>query len=139
MVLGMQCLFAMYSVAHFQCGIFKSCDENGVCTGNGLVCFLHYIKFSQSIYLMNKYYRNIKQREVNHPIGQLNVFIVITIYFLCLVYFIGDFKQEKAMVQLCAVYPAADFFMIMLSYCMISRVLTKKQWLINDRRYAEHR
>lgn len=77
LILGFQCIFAMVYVIYFQCGIFGSCDENDqtkgkpgtVCKANGLICYIHYIKFGQTIFLMNTYSGNIKERQPNHPIG----------------------------------------------------------------------
>lgn len=81
---------------------------------------------------MNTYSGNIKERQPNHPIGQLNTFIVITLYFICLYQYIGDLKQEKLMVHLCVVYPLLDFLLIMLSFIMIKKVKKMSELLIQD-------
>lgn len=74
-ILFCQFCFAIVCIIYFEC--------LGTCP-NGLICWVHYIKFFQSLYLMSSYYNNIKEKQPNHPIGQLNTFIVITLYYICL-------------------------------------------------------
>mmetsp|Transcript_18013 Transcript_18013/g.30675 ORF Transcript_18013/g.30675 Transcript_18013/m.30675 type:complete len:209 (-) Transcript_18013:344-970(-) len=45
--------FACFSVFYFGC-------LSGECQ-NGLICYLHYLKFFQTLFLMNTYYRNINE------------------------------------------------------------------------------
>ena len=69
-------LYAIFCMFKFGCGV-------GDCE-NGLICSIHYIKLVQTLILMNTYWNNIKEKQPNHPIGTLNTFIVIFLYYICL-------------------------------------------------------
>ena len=49
-----ECIYAIFCMIWFGCGL-------GGCE-NQLVCFIHYIKFGQTIYLMHTYYYNIQEK-----------------------------------------------------------------------------
>ena len=83
---GIECLFALYCIVYFGC-LFGGCD-------NQLVCFVHYIKFAQTLLVINTYTSNIAEKQPNHPISTLNTFLVILMYYICLYRYIGDLKED---------------------------------------------
>jgi len=113
-----QFVYACFCMFYFGCGV-------GDCE-NGLVCYVHYIKFCQAIFLINTYQGNIKEKQPNHPIGQINTFIVILLYYGCLLIYINDphshIVEDKNMVHWIVAYPGADFILILISFYMISKV-----------------
>lgn len=83
---GVECLYAIYCVVYFGC-LFGDCE-------NQLVCFVHYIKFFQTLIVMNTYTTNIAEKQPNHPISTLNTFLVILLYYVCLYRYINDLKED---------------------------------------------
>lgn len=124
-------VFSIFCIFYFDCGIIGDCE-------NGLICYVHYIKFCQTFFLGSTYHGNIKERQPNHPIGQLNTFIVITLYYVCLYRYTSLLKENIEMVHLCVVYPAVDFFLILVSFIMISKVKRKSNKLIQNQKFTEY-
>lgn len=129
---SVQFLFSIFCVSHFGCGSEEHYD-------NRVICYIHYIKFIQSLYLFNMYIRNIKENQPNHPVSQINAFIVVTLYYGCLYHYSESLEQDTKMVHFCALYPVMDFFMILFSFYMISKVKFKSHTLIDNKSYSEYK
>lgn len=125
-----ECIFSIACIIYFGC-LFGSCE-------NGLVCFIHYIKFVQTIYLMHTYYYNIQEKQPNHPGSTVNSFIVLLAYYICLYSHIDKIKEDTKLVHFCAVYPALDFVIITASLIFIHQVKLKSRELINNPRFTEY-
>lgn len=122
----------MFCVVYFGC-LFGDCK-------NQLICFIHYIKFFQCIYLVNTYYGNIQESQPNHPIGTLNAFIVILMYYLSLYRYIDQLneKEPPTLVHFCALYPGCDFIVILISFIAIRNVKEKSNDLITRKEFREY-
>ena len=108
-------VFFFEFVFSITCVIFFGCLF-GSCTNN-LVCFIHYIKFVHSIYMMYTYYNNIHEKQPNHPMSTINTFIVILIYNCCLYVYIGFWSINFChFVPICCHY----FFILddIFEYCV---------------------
>jgi hypothetical protein len=123
-VMALEFMFSVVCIFYFSCGFVGDCD-------NSLICFIHYIKFCQTLFLINTYIGNIKEKQPNHPIGTLNTFLVILLYYGCLYFKIDLLKisencnlrdGSKNIIHFCAFYPIADFFLIFISFIAISGV-----------------
>jgi len=71
---------------------------------------------------MSNYKTNITEGQPNHPIGMLNTFFVIMLYYVCLYRFIDELKEPINLIHFCAVYPAVDFILIIISFYAIWKV-----------------
>lgn len=131
-VLSCEFLFSGFCIIYFGCG-FGSCENN-------LICCVHYIKFAQTLFLINTYFGNIKERQPNHPIGTLNSFLVIVLYFCCLYQYIDELNPEepKNLIHFCVVYPILDALMIIVSFIFISHVKAQSRDLIDNKRFKEY-
>jgi hypothetical protein len=129
-ILVIQFVFACFCIILFGCG-FGDCENN-------LICAIHFIKFVQTLALINTYSGNIKERQPNHPIGTLNSFLVFLLYYCCLYSYIGEIVEEKTLVHFCVVYPLTDGAMILISFIMISKVKAKSRELIENKRFKEY-
>lgn len=127
---GIECLFALYCIVYFGC-IMGSCE-------NQLVCFVHYIKFAQTLLVINTYTSNIAEKQPNHPISTLNTFLVILMYYICLYRYISDLKEDIQMVNYCVLYPVIDFILIVISLYAISKVKHESSELIRNKRFKEY-
>ena len=87
-VLSCEFIFACFCIIYFGCG-FGDCENN-------LICCVHYIKFAQTLFLISTYSGNIKERQPNHPIGTLNSFLVIVLYFVCLYQYIDELNPKES-------------------------------------------
>ena len=114
-------LYAATNVIYFGC--FDRCD-------NQLVCFVHYIKLGQTIYLLMSYYENIKDNQMNHPLSTVNAWFVITLYFVCLYTHIDKLVEEPLLVHLCMLYPLLDLALIVISFVCIRSIKMQAELLI---------
>uniref|UniRef100_A0A7S3ICR1 Transmembrane protein n=1 Tax=Strombidium inclinatum TaxID=197538 RepID=A0A7S3ICR1_9SPIT len=130
-VLALQFCFACVQVFHFGC-IAGDCPYI-------LICFIHYIKFCQTLFLINTYWANIKEKQPNHPIGTLNTFLVILLYYGCF-YYKFDLVEAKyqKMIHFCAAYPATDLLLIIISFIRISQVKAKARNLTENKEFKEY-
>ena len=131
-VLVCEFIFSGFCIFYFGCG-FGDCENN-------LICSVHYIKFTQTLFLINTYLGNIKERQPNHPIGTLNSFLVIVLYFCCLYQYIDILNPDepKELIHFCVVYPILDALMIIVSFIMISQVKAQSRELIENKRFKEY-
>lgn len=129
-VLIVQFIFACFCIIWFGCGI-GDCENN-------LICAIHFIKFVQTLALINTYSGNIKERQPNHPIGTLNSFLVFLLYYCCLYSYIGELVETPSLVHFCVVYPLTDGGMILISFIMISKVKARSRELIENKRFKEY-
>jgi hypothetical protein len=127
----LEVVWAAFSIFHFGCGV-------GDCQ-NTLICCLHYIKFAQALFLCNSYYQNIKERQQNHPIGTINSFLVVVLYYVSLYAYQDSIKEDRLLIHFCVVYPAIDFFLILVSYFAIRKVKAKRQQLLDNKDFKEYR
>jgi len=134
-------LFSAFCIFYFSCGLVGECQ-------NDLICCIHYIKFCQSIFLINTYIGNIKESQPNHPIGTLNTFLVILLYYCCLYQNIDQLEITEScnlkngsrnIVHFCAVYPIADLYLILISFYAIRNVKKLSTALIEDKEYKEYK
>lgn len=128
----LQFIFACFCIIKFGCG-FGDCENN-------LICCIHFIKFVQTLVLINTYSGNIKERQPNHPIGTLNSFLVFLLYYVCLYSYIAELNEneEPSLVHFCVMYPLTDGGMILVSFIMVSKVKAKSRDLIENKRFKEY-
>lgn len=131
-VLALEFIFALFCIFYFGCGL-------GDCQ-NGLVCCIHYIKMCQTLFLISTYSGNIKERQPNHPIGTLNTFLVILLYYCCLYQYIDILtpSEDPTLVHFCVAYPALDALLILISFIFISKVKGRSRGLIENKRFKEY-
>ena len=128
-------VYSIFSIIYFGC-VFGDCS-NGNCD-NQLICFIHYIKFAQTLFVMNNYKINIQENQPNHPISTLNTFLVILLYYVCLYRYVADLKQDLDMVNFCVVYPVVDLVLILISFYAIWKVKQKSKALITNKIFKEY-
>tara|TARA_B110000305_G_C19272278_1_gene555080 strand:- start:115 stop:738 length:624 start_codon:yes stop_codon:yes gene_type:complete len=130
--LAMEFVFAIFCIFYFGC-VVGSCDNN-------VICSVHLIKLFQTGFMISTYSTNIKEGQPNHPIGTLNTFIVILLYYGCLYRFIPILKQEESpnLIHFCAVYPGMDLILILVSLVAIRQVKVRRHNLINNKRFKEY-
>jgi len=130
--LFIELVFSLFSMFYFGCG-FGDCQ-------NGLVCSVYYLKFFQSVYLINTYMMNIKENQPNHPISQLNAFIVLLLYYICLYIYLPGLSPEEdpMMIHYLALFVGLDGLTIALSMCAIKKVKAKANKLIEDPAMQEY-
>jgi len=128
----LECCYSLFCIFYFGCG-FGDCENN-------LICCVHYIKFAQTIFLINTYLGNIKEKQPNHPIGTLNSFLVIVLYIGCLYQYIDILnpKESNSLVHFCIAYPILDALLILISFIMIGQVKNKSKELIENKRFKEY-
>lgn len=51
-------IYSIFSIIYFGC-IFGECPQNSC--DNQLICFIHYIKFAQTLFVMQNYKVNIQE------------------------------------------------------------------------------
>ena len=100
------------------------------------------------MFLINTYIGNIKEKQPNHPIGTLNTFLVILLYYVCLYQNIDklDVSEScnlrygsKSIIHFCAVYPAADLILILVSFFSIANVKKESNRLIENPEFKEYK
>lgn len=129
-VMFIEFVFSVFSIIKFEC--LGDCE-------NTLICCIHYIKLCQSLFLINTYKSYIKERQHNHPIGTLNTFLVVLLYYVSLYWYMGDLKETTWMVHACAVYPLLDLIMIIISFFAIHQVRAEKFKLFRNEKFKEYR
>lgn len=89
---------------------------------------------------MSSYNTNVKERQPNHPIGTINTFIVISLYYASLYYYAPNINPDEGplMIHFCAVYPALDLLLILFSLIFIKRVKDDSTLLKNNKRFREY-
>lgn len=122
--------FSCFSIFYFGC-IFGDCK-------NQLICFIHYIKFAQTLFVMSNYKVNIQENQTNHPISTLNTFLVILLYYVCLYRFVTILEESTDMVNFCVVYPVVDLLLIIISFYAIWKVKQKSKALITNKKFKEY-
>ena len=125
-------VWAAFCVFYFGCGV-------GDCE-NGLVCSLYYIKLAQTLFLINTYMGNIKENQPNHPVGTLNTFIVVLLYYICLYQYMDELnsKEDPKMVHFCVLFVVLDLLLIIISLFAIKKVKIKSSALIENERFKEY-
>ena len=129
---------AVFLVEFCYAGTMIFLWECPVGADNQLVCFIHYIKFFQTIWVMRTYYTNIQENQPNHPISTINTFLVILLYYVCLYAFLDVIKDNPNMVHFCVFYVIADFCLILGSFVAIHQVKVEAHALINERTFKEY-
>ena len=130
--LVLQWLFTCFCMGYFGCFI-------GDCK-NTLICSIHYIKFIQALFLISSYLTNIKERMPNHPIGIINSFLSILLYYGCLYQYIEILNTDEHvnLIHFCAFYPTVDLLLIIISFICISKVKGMSKELIENKRFKEY-
>ena len=90
--------------------------------------------------MINTYSGNIKEKQANHPIGTLNTFIVILLYYICLYVYLDELHPDESpnMVHFSVVYVVVDFALILISFVSIGKVKARSQELIENERFKEY-
>jgi hypothetical protein len=122
--------YSVFCIVYFEC-LFGSCE-------NYLICFVHYIKFAQTLLVMNNYKVNIQENQPNHPISTLNTFLVILLYYVSLYTYMDILKESLDMVHFCVVYPCIDLVLILISFYAIWGVKQRSKALINNKKFKEY-
>jgi hypothetical protein len=119
-------------IFHFGCG-FGDCN-------NRVVCWVHYIKWAHALTMFFTYRENIRERQANHPIGTINFFLVLILYYFSLYNEIDNLHEDdpEDLVHMCAIYPILDALLILLSFVFISKVKAASQLLITNKRFKEY-
>ena len=132
--MALEFIFSLFSIIYFGCAFFGDCE-------NGLICSLYYIKFFQTIYLWLTYKENVKEKQPNHPIGFLNTYIVIVLYYICLYQYVDILKASESpnMVHFAVVYVIIDGILIIISFFTIRRVKSNAKKLIDDPQFKEYK
>lgn len=123
-------IFSIFCIIYFGC-IFGDCE-------NQLICFIHYIKFAQTLFVMSNYKVNILEGQPNHPISTLNTFLVILLYYVCLYRYVAELKEDINLANFCVVYPTVDFVLILISFYAIWKVKQKSKALISNKKFKEY-
>lgn len=123
-------VFTVFCIIYFGC-IFGDCK-------NQLICFIHYIKFAQTLFVMSTYRVNINEEQPNHPISTLNTFLVILLYYVCLYRYFNLLQEPPNLANFCIVYPSVDLILILISFYAIWKVKQKSRALIQNKKFKEY-
>lgn len=123
-------VFSVVCILYFGC-LFGNCQ-------NQLVCFIHYIKFIQTLFLMSSYRFNILEEQPNHPISTLNTFLILLLYYGCLYRYLNYLKEDVNLVNFCVVYPTIDLILILVSFYAIWKVKQRSRALITSKKFKEY-
>ena len=129
-VFFLEWVFSIFSIIYFGC-VFGDCE-------NTLICFVHYIKFAQTLFVISNYKVNITEMQPNHPISTLNTFLVILLYYGCLYRFMNELKEDINMIHFIVVYPSVDLVLILISFYAIWKVKQKSKALISNKKFKEY-
>ena len=90
---------------------------------------------------MNTYSLNIKERQPNHPIGMLNMYILVIIYYFCMAQFIDEISKDEdpLMITFTLFFIVADSIMILVSFFSIKKVKQRAFELIENERFKDYR
>jgi len=83
---------------------------------------------------------NIKENQPNHPVGTLNTFIVVLLYYICLYQYMDELnsKEDPKMVHFCVLFVVLDLLLIIISLFAIKKVKIKSSALIENERFKEY-
>jgi len=76
----------------------------------------------------------------NHPIGIINSFLSILLYYGCLYQYIEILNTDEHvnLIHFCAFYPTVDLLLIIISFICISKVKGMSKELIENKRFKEY-
>lgn len=109
-------------------------------SNNTLVCCIHFIKTIQALFLISTYKGNIKERMSDHPIGIINSFLSILLYYGCLYQYLDILNPDEHanMIHFCGLFVLVDVLLILMGVVMIGKVRSKANDLINNKRFKEY-
>lgn len=92
----------------------------------------------QAFQVYNFYSHCVKERLPTHPLGIINAFITVLLYYICLYINIDALKEDRNMINFIAIYLVIDVFMIVVSYFAVRKVKMQCEKLINNKKFKEY-
>lgn len=123
-------IYALVCMFWFGCGV-------GDCN-NTLVCCIHYIKLVQGLSVYSSYSHNIREKVPTHPIGTINAFITILIYYALLYVYKDLLVEDENLIHFISIYLVIDAFLIIVSFFAVRKVKVECAKLINNKKFKEY-
>lgn len=123
-------IYALVCMFWFGCGV-------GECQ-NTLICCVHYIKLIQGLTVYSSYSHNITEKIPTHPVGTINAFITIFIYYILLYVYQDLLIEDANLIHFIAVYLGLDIILICISLFSVRKVKIECQKLIHDVKFKEY-
>lgn len=123
-------VYALACMFNFGCGV-------GECP-NKLVCCVHYIKLLQGLTVYSSYSHNITEKQATHPIGTINAFITVLMYYVLLYIYMDLLVEDENLVHSIAIYLIIDVILIVVSFYAVRKVKFDCQKLIHDVKFKEY-
>lgn len=115
-------VYALVCMFWFGCGV-------GDCK-NTLICCVHYIKLIQGLTVYSSYSHNIREKQPTHPIGTINAFITIFLYYILLYVYQDLLVEDPNLIHFIAIYLVIDVILIATSFYCVRKVKIECQKLI---------
>lgn len=123
-------IYALVCMFWFGCGV-------GDCQ-NTLVCCVHYIKLIQGLGIYSSYSHNIEEKQPTHPIGTLNAFVTVLLYYILLYVYKDLLIEDENLIHFIAIYLIIDLFLIMVSFFAVRKVKIECNKLITNKKFKEY-
>ena len=123
-------IYALVCMFWFGCGV-------GECQ-NTLICCVHYIKLIQGLTVYSSYSHNIQEKQPTHPIGTINAFITILIYYVLLYVYKDLLVEDENLIHFISIYLVIDAFLIVVSFFAVRKVKIECEKLINNKKFKEY-
>lgn len=122
--------YALVCMFWFGCGV-------GDCK-NTLICCVHYIKLIQGLTVYSSYSHNIREKQATHPIGTINAFITILMYYILLYVYQDLLVEDPNLIHFIAIYLVIDIILIVVSFFSVRKVKIECHKLIHDSKFKEY-
>lgn len=123
-------IYALVCMFWFGCGV-------GDCQ-NHLICCVHYIKLIQGLQVYSSYSHNIQEKQPTHPIGTINAFITVGIYYVLLYVYKDMLVEDENLIHFISIYLVIDAFLIVVSFFAVRKVKIECQKLIHNKKFKEY-
>lgn len=123
-------IYALVCMFWFGCGV-------GDCQ-NTLVCCVHYIKLMQGLGVYSSYSHNIEEKQPTHPIGTLNAFVTVALYYVLLYVYKELLVEDENLIHFISIYLIIDAFLIMVSFFAVRKVKIECNKLISNKKFKEY-
>lgn len=115
-------IYGLFCMFYFGCGV-------GDCP-NTLVCCVHYIKVLQGFSVYSEYSHNIKEKQPTHPIGTINAFLTVILYYVLLYVYKDLLVEDENIIHFISIYLVIDAFLIVVSFFAVRKVKLECRKLI---------
>ena len=124
LILGLQIAFAIWCLIN----IYQQVDSTSEAL---LIIWFHILKLFHNFYLINNFIQRMKARQISSPMVALATYLTLLMYYGFLFVYMDKLspKLDKMQLYLCGVYPASDWCLFFISWCLQRNIMARRDEL----------